>query len=152
MIRAALGSLITRRVTPPPAENSPPLFHPKQPMFAVSRHSEPYVITGDTGVLYYTVEHGVSLSPFMEAWLPYSTSDPSRFTALARALDRYIQENGPIGEGRVVMYAGKAWTGSFRIEENKQGTVLVLRLIGYGPDEEVLDWSLDTVAIAQQLR
>lgn len=90
----------------------------------------------------------------MEAWKTASATDPRRFTALARALDRYINEHGPIGEGRVVIYAGGSWAGCFRIEENKYGTVLVLRLVGYGPEEEVSDWSLtlDTFTIAQQLR
>lgn len=153
MIRAALGSLITRRVTPPPAESVPPLFRPKEPAFTVRRQSEPYIHSGTGVVQKYCLEHGASLNLFLEVWNTNWTMAPALRTALVRAMEQYMDDNGPIGEGLVVIQAGKAWTGSFRIRENKSGTVLVLRLVGYGPDEEVPDWStLDTVTLAQQLR
>ena len=100
----------------------------------------------------FRIEHGANASHFAQAWQETQRLTGTTRTALTRALHKYMDDHGPIGQGRVVIQVGSLWTGSFVIEENPAGAVLVLRLVGYGPEEEVLDWSRDGFAISQQLR
>jgi hypothetical protein len=65
---------------------------------------------------------------------------PRLRSAIIRALNQYMDDHGPIGEGRVVLHTGADWVASFRIEENLRGTVRLLYLVNAGPDASITDW------------
>ena len=152
MIRAAIGSLLGRQATPQDFPPSLPLFRPTQPTLLCSVQKEPYIHSGYAMTHQFRVEHGANASQFSQAWQETYRLQGTTRTSLTRAFHKYMDDHGPIGHGRVVIQVGSLWKGSFVIEENPEGSVLVLRLVGYGPEEEVLDWSRDGFAISQQLR
>jgi hypothetical protein len=134
MIRATLASLVKRRITPP--SPSPP---PVPPTFIGRRVAEPYTPAFPTWN--YLIEHGASTALFIQAigqgldWAPRIRS------VVIRALHQYMDDHGPIGEGRVVLHTGAGWAASFRIEENPRGAVRLLYLVNAGPDASIVDWS-----------
>jgi hypothetical protein len=133
MIRATLASLVKRRITPPPSPR------PLSPTFIGRRVSEPYTPAQPTWN--YLIEHGVDPGVFIQAIGQGLDWAPRLRSVVIRALYQYMDDHGPIGEGRVVLHTGAGWTASFRIEENPRGAVRLLYLVNAGPDASIVDWS-----------
>jgi hypothetical protein len=137
MIRAALASLVGRRLTPPPSDDIPSP-RPLTPTFIGRRVAEPYTAT--TPTRNYLIEHGATPTLFTHAIDNDLDGDPRLRSVIIRALYQYMDDHGPIGEGRVIVHTGAYWIASFRIEENPRGSVRLLYLVNAGPDASIVDW------------
>jgi len=139
MIRAALASLIGRRLTPPPPQYDDPPTPRAVPTFIGRSFNDSKMPQMQT-MPRHLIEHGASAAQFINAIGHDLDHKPRLRSIIIRALHKYMDDHGPIGEGWVILKTGDDYMAAFRIEENPRGSVRMLYLVNAGPDASVADW------------
>jgi len=102
------------------------MFRKKKPRhFVAKKQNREYIHFSATPLNEYIMCNGDTSEFFATKYRQDMTGDVDTVT---RALDHYIEENGPITQSTVIILVGDMWAGKFLLLNNSNPNTLILEL------------------------
>ena len=102
------------------------MFQRKKPRhFVAKKQNREYIHLRTAPLNEYIIYNGVAAEIFAKK---YSQDMKGDVDTVTRALDHYIDENGPITQSTVIILVGDMWAGKFWVLNNSNPNTLILEL------------------------